>query len=475
MHRDVGKGRIALSCAFVVALVAATVPWWVNGDWPMLHEGGSQLLRASALHTYVDVSGLQAGPPALFVIGLITLTGAWATTILHVLLWLIGAAILLLAGRTAWASDSRAHAVTSVDDVTVQWTSVLLVATLPFLAYVLSRSLLQPVLGTAFVIAVLGLVWLRHRSADGVTGSLTMPRPLWLALLAVGPWSTLASGWVHLDDGLAMLAMAVALHQRALGRRWSVALAVGAAIAFKPWAIAALPLVLRPGPRKAVCRELAVAMLIPALCWLPFVLAASGTLGAASHAFLLDPNSTVHWLGLHDHFAPPWLRTAQLAMILLCAFLGSRRGPAEALAAGLIARLIFDPGIINYYTAGAVVFIAIADLIRQRPAWRTGLAIVGLWLSPFFVGGALSTVRAVTLGLLLAAETLPVFAALDLSQSRTRGVLFRRREIGRAQFLSNQVEVVGDLPTAPSEAGKVGVDRLHIVAGSGDLFGLHGG
>jgi hypothetical protein len=429
------------------------VVWRRNGDWPELSMGGSQLLHADALHTYVDVSALQAGPPVLFIFGVIGVAGrVTAEALVHGLLWLIGVAIALLAGLTARAERALSAGVPTSDEVSVRRSTVAVIAVLPIAAGIfLNRDLTPPLLNTCFVLVVLLWLWLQHRSSRSAAGSaatMTMSRTTWLALLVIGPWSVLASGWLHLDDGLAMLAMMVALLQTVRGRRIPAALAVGVAIACKPWAIAALPLLLRSGDRKAVCRDFAVALGIPAACWLPFVIAAPGTLNAARYAFLVNPQSTVYLFGLHDATAPPWLRTTQLAMILLFAYLGSRRSPVDALVAGTLARLVFDPAIINYYSVAAIAFVAIADVSYRRPAWRTGLAMVGLWLSPFFAGPilTLALLRTGTLGILLAAT---------LGPTAHRGpALLLQREPGRDVDDARGRELVGRLPGAHGRVGR---------------------
>lgn len=414
------SARLGLLGAFAVALLAATVPWWSNGDWLPLAVGGRQLLHANALHAYVDQSSLQAGPPALLVIGLLALTGPLAPTLVHICLWLIGIAIAWLAVSTARINRAGSGVAVDSDPVTVQRASVVVVAVLPMAAYLLSQNLTPPVLGVALVVGVLSWLWLGQRSAAARRRTVTMSRTTWVALLVVGPWAPLASVWLHLEDGLAMLAMAVALHERARGRRWAVAVAVGAAIAFKPWAVAALPLLWRPGDRKGVIRDAAAALAIPAVSWLPFVVAVRGTLGAAGRPFPIGHMSPLYVLGLHDATAPPWLRSAQLVMIVVCACWGLRRSPADALAAGMVARLLFDPAAFDYYTAGVIAFVAMADIVNRRPSWRTALAVIGLWLSPYYAGTvhAQGLLRTLTLGILLTSSVARAPVAVVVSLPR---------------------------------------------------------
>jgi hypothetical protein len=416
----VRKARIGLLVAFGVALVGATVPWWMNGDWTLLSPAGLQVLHSDALRVYVDTPGLQAGPLALPLIGVISLAGNFIGPILaHLCLWLIGIAIAMVAASTARFEPNKSPSRAAPDLVQVQPGVLALVAALPVLVFLLNDGFVSRTLALALTITVLGLLWLRHSARAGSAHSLSMPRSVWIVLLAIGPWSALASIWTHLDDGLALLAMAGALFGAARGYRWASAVAVGVAIAFKPWAIAALPLVWRPGDRRGVCRDLALALMVPAACWAPFILAARGTLGAASRPFPVSPESTMYWLGLHDHTAPAWQRTAQLALIVICAALALRRSPADALAVGLIARLAFDPSIYDYYAAGAIAFVAVADIVNHRAAWRTCLAIVGLWFSPYLADSvfSLALLRSVTLAVLLAAGIMPVLLD-DAARSR---------------------------------------------------------
>jgi hypothetical protein len=417
---DVGRERIGLIGAFAFSLVCATALSWVNGDWGLLSTAGRQLLRPDALRVYVDTPGLQAGPPALLIIGVIAKAGNVAgPALVHASLWLIGIAIAVLAIRTSRVGKAATDSAEATDRVEVPVTVMALVAALPVFSYLLSDGVIAPTLALALTISVLGLLWLRRSGGDTSARSVSMTRGVWIALLAVGPWSALASLWTHLDDGLALLAMAAALCASARGHRWATSIGVGAAIAFKPWAIASLPLLWRPGDRRGSALDLARALCIPAACWLPFVLSARGTLGAASRPFPISGFSTLYWLGLHDATAPPWLRTAQLVMILLCAALALHRSPADALAVGLVARLAFDPSVVDYYAAGAIALIAVADIVNRRPAWRTCLAIVGLWLGPFLADPVLKLglLRTVTLGVLLAAGISPSWSRLPLRES----------------------------------------------------------
>jgi hypothetical protein len=98
----------------------------------------------------------------------------------------------------------------------------------------------------------------------------------------------------------------------------------------------------------------------------------------ASRASLaVSPTATLHVLHLLGDAAPTWLRGAQLLAIAVTALVVARtRGPLDAMAASLVVRLLVDNATYPYYAASVLLVVAVADLARRRPAWRTGL----LWL-----------------------------------------------------------------------------------------------
>src|SRR5690606_21953891 len=103
---------------------------------------------------------------------------------------------------------------------------------------------------------------------------------------------------------------AAAIAACARGRTAPTVALLGLAAAAKPWAIAFAPIVLAlPGPR---VRRLLVVAAVPALTWLPFVLAEPGTLDVTEFRIDVDPTSTLRALGVDDAETPSWARPAQL-------------------------------------------------------------------------------------------------------------------------------------------------------------------
>lgn len=152
---------------------------------------------------------------------------------------------------------------------------------------------------------------------------------------------------------------------------------LGVAAAAKPWAIAFAPVVLAlPGRR--IVRLLLVAA-VPALTWVPFVLAEPETLDVTEFRIEVDPTSTLRALGVDDDETPSWARPAQLIGGAVVATMAVRRGrPHTAVLAAVAVRLLFEPGAHRYYTAGAVLGGLLVELVARpgRVPWRTaGLAV----------------------------------------------------------------------------------------------------
>jgi hypothetical protein len=189
--------------------------------------------------------------------------------------------------------------------------------------------------------------------------------------------------WAHLDDVVAM-ALAVAAIRAVVARRavWA-GLALGAAVAAKPWAVGFLPLilVLDRGRRAALTAALASVV----VAWAPFVVADGATLRALRPTVPVSDDSGLHLFGYRGAFAPGWVRTAEMVA-----------GPALALAAVLrrrwaglfllvfAARLAIDPQNLPYYIGSAVLAALVFDLLatRRLVPWTALVTLVVLW-QPF--------------------------------------------------------------------------------------------
>ena len=307
---------VAIRHPLLLALALLSA-WSVRDDvdWGLLSAGARGLFSSAPLAVYAKTPGLQAGPPSLVVVrGLNLLPGTTGLWIAHILLAVLGWYLLYLVER---------------------WT-------------------------------VSGAGW---RSAPLGAGLLT---------LAVGApvlmqWGWLAGATPHPEDGLAILCALLAVRAISRHREMCGALLVGLAIAWKPWAIAALPLV-RGCSR--TFKALMIAIVVPAACWLPFLIGDHSTLSAVGHGFALQVNSPLRALGLSGTTLPDWWRSVQLFGALTGAALAARRDWRFAFAAGCAMRLLLDPAGYAYYYAGVFMVTALTErLVGARP-WRTAV----LWL-----------------------------------------------------------------------------------------------
>ena len=208
-----------------------------DADWYLLSGGGHVLFGHAPLSAYAANPGLQAGPPALVVVrALNVLPGIGGELAAHLLLAFLGWLMLALVER--WS-----------------------VPTATFRAAPLSSGLLTLVVG----------------------------------LPVLKEWAALAGGLPHVEDGLALLTFLLAVRAVMQQRPELAGILVGLTAAWKPWAVVALPMLWGLSSRR---RASLIALGLPLLCWLPFVLGDRGTLHAVSTGFILRANSTLHVLGL---------------------------------------------------------------------------------------------------------------------------------------------------------------------------------
>jgi hypothetical protein len=191
-------------------------------------------------------------------------------------------------------------------------------------------------------------------------------------LLVVQAWTSLAATYGHLDDALVLSAMVAAVCAVAARRPVWVGLAIGIAIAAKPWGILAVPLVFAL-PGRAHWKALLIAGGVAAVAWLPFVIADSGTLSAGTPQIRVVSSSVLHLFGVPIEDGPSWVRPVQLGCALLAGGLAvwRRRWAAVPLVA-IAVRLALDPQVFLYYTAGLVLAALAWDLFRSRrslPIW----------------------------------------------------------------------------------------------------------
>jgi hypothetical protein len=216
-----------------------------------------------------------------------------------------------------------------------------------------------------------------------VTGSRRRLRLALAALVLLPAWSVLAVRWAHLDDVLAMLMAVLAVRAVAAGRPLLTGVALGAAIAAKPWAVGFLPLV--AGLDRHRLRATVAALGVAAAAWMPFLVAAPGTLRALRPDVPLIPGSGLHSLGVRGEFVPGWGRTVQLLAAPAAALVVAVRAawPGVLLAA-VAVRLALDPQDNPYFVGGAAAAAAVFDLVAMAwtVPWATLATTVLLW-QPF--------------------------------------------------------------------------------------------
>lgn len=200
------------------------------------------------------------------------------------------------------------------------------------------------------------------------------------ALFFVPVWMYVAVRSTHVDDVLALLCGVLALKLAVDGRAMPAGAAVALAVDAKPWALPFLCVViLLPTVRRRLEGILAAAMLTLA-AWLPFVLADPHTLSRLSHFTIRNqPTSVLRLIGVTAR-TPAWDRPAQAVLGFALAGLAIRRGrwPAILLLV-LAARVVLDPGVNRYYTAGIAVGALVWDVAGSRlrfPWWCAATLLV---------------------------------------------------------------------------------------------------
>jgi hypothetical protein len=249
----------------------------------------------------------------------------------------------------------------------------------------LLRSAGRPAAAAAMTALVPGLIYLLERvaralqPADVTVQRLTRWTVLLGGLLVVQAWSSLSTQYAHLDDALVLTFFCVALLAVVHARPVLVGVALGLAMAAKPWGFIALPLAFVV-PREVRWRLLMVASVIAGIAWLPFVLADRHTLGALEPHLATSTRSVLHLFGVGEDDHPLWVRPVQLVTSVCAGSIAVRRRRWGAvLAVGIAVRLLLDPGVFLYYSAGMLLMALAWDLVRSR--WPLPLCTVAsFWL-----------------------------------------------------------------------------------------------
>jgi hypothetical protein len=237
------------------------------------------------------------------------------------------------------------------------------------------------------VILALGLVCVRCAELVGraVRGPVRPDRVLLSGALFLLIWSFVATSG-HLDDALAVTGVMLAMVALTRDAALAAGLCLGLATAAKPWAVLALPVLLALPLRRCV-RAAGLALATTVAGWLPFVLAAPGTVSAVSSFHVPLTQASVLHLLLGEPAGsayPGWVRPVQFGFALAGATFVARRGAwwaVPAVAFGL--RVLLDPGWSTYYAAGLGAGAVTLDL-------TLALAAPAFILSTF-AGTALTT------------------------------------------------------------------------------------
>ena len=186
-------------------------------------------------------------------------------------------------------------------------------------------------------------------------------------LIALAWWRTFAFQG-HLDDAatIALAVTAVAAVERR--RPVTAAVALGVALAVKPWALFLLPMLMRPTDtwrRRVLLPCLSVA--IGTVTWAPFLLASSGTVGGVRPSVWVAPDSVYRLFSGASETMPTVLRLAQLGACLVAVAWVTLRGHVScALLLGISVRLLLDGGTWSYYTAGLIVGALLWDVLESE-------------------------------------------------------------------------------------------------------------
>jgi hypothetical protein len=162
-------------------------------------------------------------------------------------------------------------------------------------------------------------------------------------------------------------------------------LALAGAVDAKPWAVA-FAAVLLALPRRQWPAALATFTGGVAVAWLPFLLTDPRTLAVTHFTIPNNQSSALRALGVMTARTPWWDRSVQLALGLAGGCLAVWRGRWQAaVLVAVAARILLDPGVYAYYTAGALLGTILVDLVvaRWRLPWATAAGATLLYAARF--------------------------------------------------------------------------------------------
>lgn len=200
------------------------------------------------------------------------------------------------------------------------------------------------------------------------------------ALVLIPAWTVLSVRFGHLDDVVALVLAVGALRAVAANRSALAGLALGAAVATKPWALGFVPLLLLLDRERVAA--LGRALAVVAATWAPFMIANPATLSALRPPVGVAPSSGLHALGYRGDIIPAWDRVEQFVLEPIAALAPVLRGRWPGLFLVAVAvRLAMDPKDNPYYIGGAALAAVIFDLLATRWTipWATLATVLALW------------------------------------------------------------------------------------------------
>jgi hypothetical protein len=200
------------------------------------------------------------------------------------------------------------------------------------------------------------------------------------AVVLMPAWTVLSVRFGHLDDVVALVLALGALRAIVANRAAFAGLALGAAVASKPWALGFIPLLLVLDKQRLAAAGGALAGVIAA--WAPFMIANPATLAALRPPVGVAPSSGLHALGYRGDLIPAWDRVGQFVVAPIAALAPVLRGRWYGLFLVAIAvRLAMDPKDNPYYIGGAALAAVIFDLLATRWTipWATLVTVLLLW------------------------------------------------------------------------------------------------
>jgi hypothetical protein len=294
-------------------------------------------------------------------------------------------ATLLFDGGTAGAPSGGLHLYAHYPSLQIgpaTFVAAEVLRALPSAAALLTAQVVLMALGPLILVQLRSIVRILRPTAADTRAVRATALVAGCAFLTV--WASLAVYYTHLDDALALFLTVLVIRALAEGAPALAGIFLGLACDAKPWALVFAPLLwATPRGRRRYAASFAATLV--AAAWLPFVLADPGTLQAAGYTIVNAPSSALRALGVSDPKTPPWDRAGQL---LLGSALGvlairRRRWPAVLLL-GVSTRLLLDPGVYDYYTAGLLLGALSWELLGlQQPCpWWTLSSFVTLYLAP---------------------------------------------------------------------------------------------